>query len=32
MPSARGIVKVPVAAYVERVSEEGDLAGLGIGT
>ncbi|KPK80201.1 MAG: hypothetical protein AMJ81_12365 [Phycisphaerae bacterium SM23_33] len=26
------IVKVPVAVYIEKVYEEGDFAGLGIGT
>ena len=30
--AAKAIVKVPVAAYVEKVHEEGNFAGLGIGT
>ena len=30
--AAKAIVKVPVAAYVEKVYEEGDFAALGIGT
>jgi hypothetical protein len=30
--AAKAIVKVPVAAYVEKVYEEGSFAGLGIGT
>jgi len=30
--TAKAIVKVPVAAYVEKVYEEGDFSGLGIGT
>jgi len=30
--AAKAIVKVPVAAYVQKVYEEGDFAGLGIGT
>jgi len=30
--AAKAIVKVPVAAYVEKVYEEGNFAGLGIGT
>ena len=29
---AKAIVKEPVAVYVEKVYEEGDFAGLGIGT
>jgi len=30
--TAKAIVKKPVAAYVEKVYEEGSFAGLGIGT
>ena len=30
--AAKAIVKVPVAAYVEKVYEEADFAALGIGT
>ena len=30
--TAKAIVKVPVAAYVEKVYEESDFSGLGIGT
>ena len=30
--TAKAIVKNPVAVYIERVYEEGDLSGLGIGT
>jgi hypothetical protein len=30
--AAKAIVKKPVAVYIERVYDEGDLAGLGIGT
>ena len=30
--AAKASVKVPVAAYVEKVYEEGNFAGLGIGT
>ena len=30
--TAKAIVKVPVAAYVEKVYELGDFAGMGIGT
>jgi hypothetical protein len=30
--AAKAIVKKPVAVYVEKVYEEGDFAGLGIGT
>ena len=29
--TAKAIVKVPVAAYVEKVYDEGDVVGLGIG-
>jgi hypothetical protein len=31
-PAAKAIVKKPVAVYVEKVYEEGDFAGLGIGS
>ena len=30
--TAKAIVKVPVAVYVEKVYEDGDFSGLGIGT
>ena len=30
--TAKALVKVPVAVYIERVYEEGDFAGLVIGT
>jgi len=30
--AAKAIVKKPVAVYIEKVYEEGDFAGLGIGT
>ena len=30
--SAKAIVKKPVAVYIEKVYEEGDFVGLGIGT
>ena len=30
--AAKAIVKRPAAAYIEKVYEEGDFAGLGIGT
>ena len=30
--SAKAIVKKPVAVYIDKVYEEGDFAGLGIGT
>ena len=30
--TAKAIVKKPIAAYVEKVYEEGNFAGLGIGT
>ena len=30
--AARALVKKPVAVYIEKVYEEGDFAGLGIGT
>ena len=31
VPAAKAIVKQPVAAYVEKVYEDGDFSGLGIG-
>ena len=30
--TAKAIVKKPVAVYIEKVYEEGDFSGLGIGT
>ena len=31
IPAATAIVKKPAAAYIEKVYEEGDFSGLGIG-